>query len=94
MGKRRRVINEREYDLLTFLLQETEPVDPFGDEPSKKIKFGDLHRAPYITTVYSKVTGRTFFRELLRLEETGFIKFEEGEEGLTIEIDFTAIGRY
>ena len=93
-GKRRRVINQREYGLLDFLLQETEPVDPFGDEPSKKIKFEDLRRAPYITTVYRKVTRRTFFRELMRLAEMGFIKFTESGEELAIEIDFTAIGKY
>ena len=81
-GKRRRVINQREYGLLHFLLEETEPVDPFADEPSKKIRFDDLLRAPYISTVYKNVTRRTFYRELLRLAEMGFIKFAESREGL------------
>ena len=93
-SKRRRVINQREYGLLHFLLEETEPVDPFADEPSKKIKFDDLLRAPYISTVYKNVTRRTFFRELLRLAEMGFIKFTGRGEGITIELDFAAIGRY
>ena len=93
-GKRRRVINQREYGLLDFLLEETEPVDPFADEPSKKIKFDDLLRAPYISTVYKNVTRRTFYRELLRLAEMGFIKFTGRGEDITIEIDFSAIGRY
>lgn len=33
-GVRRRLLNQREYGLLEFLLRETEPVDPFADEPS------------------------------------------------------------
>ena len=37
-GKRRRVINQREYNLLDFLLRETEPIDPFAEEPSLKIQ--------------------------------------------------------
>ena len=93
-SKRRRVINQREYGLLHFLLEETEPVDPFADEPSKKIKFDDLLRAPYISTVYKNVTRRTFFRELLRLADMGFVKPVGRGDDLTIEIDFTAIGRY
>ena len=93
-SKRRRVINQREYGLLHFLLEETEPVDPFADEPSKKIKFDDLLRAPYISTVYKNVTRRTFFRELLRLADMGFIKPVGRGDDLTIELDFTAIGRY
>ena len=94
VGKRRRVINEREYSLLTFLLQETEPVDPFGDEPSRKIKLDDLLQAPYITTVYKYVTRRTFHRELLRLAEMGFIKAIGSRDDITIELDFAAIGKY
>lgn len=93
-SKRRRVINQREYGLLHFLLEETEPVDPFADEPSKKIKFDDLLRAPYISTVYKNVTRRTFFRELLRLADMGFIKPVGRGDDLTIELDFAAIGRY
>ena len=94
VSERRRVINQREYDLLCFLLEVTEPVDPFADEPSKRIKFSELVRAPYVAAVYRHVTTRTFFRELVRLEKTGFIKFEDRGEELIIEIDFDAIGRY
>lgn len=93
-GKRRRVINQREYGLLNFLLQETEPVDPFGEEPSKKIKLDDLLQAPYITTVYRNVTRRTFHRELLRLAEMGFIKTVGRRDDITVELDFAAIGKY
>ena len=93
-GKRRRVINQREYRLLDFLLQETEPTDPFAEEPSRKIEYSALRRAPYVTGVYGDVTARTFYRELTRLAEMGFIKFSAQESEPTIEIDFDAIGRY
>ena len=93
-GRRRRVINQREYGLLDFLLQETEPIDPFAEEPSRKIEYSVLRRAPYVTGVYRNVTARTFYRELTRLAEMGFIKFSAREQEPTIEIDFDAIGRY
>ena len=93
-GKRRRVINQREYRLLDFLLQETEPTDPFAEEPSRRIEYSALRRAPYVTGVYGNVTARTFHRELTRLAEMGFIKFSAQESEPTIEIDFDAIGRY
>ena len=94
VGARRRVLNQREYQLLDFLLTETEPIDPFADEPSRKIGYGELRQSPYITAVYRDVTARTFFRELVRLEEMGFVKFvREGTEPV-VELDFGAIGRY
>ena len=93
-GKRRRVINQREYNLLDFLLRETEPVDPFAEEPSLKIQYSELRQAPYVRGVYRKVRPRTFHRELTRLAEMGFIKFSIREPEPTIEIDFGAIGRY
>lgn len=94
VGERRRVLNQREHDLLAFLLEETEPLDPFADEPSKKIKLDDLLQAPFIATVYKNVTRRTFRRELLRLVEMGFIKPVGRKDDITIELDFAAIGRY
>ena len=93
-GVRRRVINQREYSLLEFLLQETEPTDPFADEPSRKIKFSELIRAPYVLGVYRDVTKRTFQRELIRLADSGFIKFAAHEREPVVEIDFGAIGKY
>ena len=94
-GARRRVVNQREYRLLEFLLQETEPLDPFADEPSRKIALSELIRAPYVTAAYRNVTPRTFQRELIRLARKGFIKFtaRERDEPI-IELDFGAIGRY
>lgn len=93
-GKRRRVLNQREYGLLDFLLHETEPIDPFAEEPSRKIDYSELRDAPYVKSVYRNVTTRTFYRELTRLAETGFIKFSIREREPTVEIDFGAIGRY
>ena len=94
VGKRRRVLNQREYDLLGFLLQETEPLDPFAEEPSRRIAYSELLQAPYVKGVYRNVTARTFHRELTRLADMGFIKFSMQEREPIIEIDFGAIGRY
>ena len=94
-GARRRLLNQREYGLLDFLLQETEPVDPFADEPSRKIALSELIRAPYVATTYRNVTTRTFQRELIRLASKGFIRFTAGEQDEpTVELDFGAIGKY
>ncbi len=100
VGERRRLVNEREYNLLDFLISETEPLDPFSEQPSRKITFSELLKASYIREAYKNVTTRTFVRELLRLSEFGFIKFsevfsEEAEtKGPVIEMDFDAIGKY
>ena len=93
-GKRRRLINQREYSLLEFLLDETEPTDPFGSEPSRRIKYQDLLRAPYVVAAYKNVTNRTFYRELIRLVDRGFVKFEMVDEELAFSLDFDAIGKY
>ena len=94
VGLRRRALNQREYGLLQYLTQNTEPRDPFADEPSRKIRFTDLLADPYVQQVYRKVTGRTFRRELIRLFDQGFIKLV-GEPGeWTVELDFRAIEKY
>lgn len=93
---KRRVLNEREYQLLDFLLTETEPRDPFSENPSKVIRFSDLQEAKYIQSAYRDVTRRTFARELIRLGQNGFIKFRRDEESKDwiIELDFGAITKY
>lgn len=94
-GVRRRLLNQREYGLLEFLLQETEPVDPFADEPSRRIALSELIRAPYVTATYKNVRTRTFQRELLRLANKGFIRFTvRKQDEPTVELDFGAIGKY
>ena len=94
VGPRRRVINQREYQMLEHLVGMTEPTDPFAEEPSKRILFSDLVREPYVRTIYEAVTRRTFFRELVRLAEMGFIKVTGHRHDLSVELDFDAIGRY
>lgn len=97
-GSRRRLLNQREYSFLHFLITETEPIDPFSDSPSKKIKLSDLHKLPYVQVAYKHVTSRTFYRELTRLAELGFIRFTKQEGELTkewiVELDFHAIEKH
>lgn len=98
-SERRRVINRREYDLLDYLIVQTEPVDPFSDNPSRRIELAELLESPFVRQVYKSVTARTLHRELVRLAETGFIKFtrREGKDGKAswiVELDFAAIGKY
>lgn len=96
MGIRRRLLNLREYNLLMFLLTETEPTDLFSDSPSRKIKFSELQEAKYVQASYKDVTPRTFYRELTRLAGLGFIKFAKEEESKEwiVELDFEAITKY
>jgi Fic family protein len=95
-GERRRVLNQREYYLLDFLITQTEPTDPFSSNPSKRIPLAELIESQYIKGAYRKVTPRTFRRELIRLEESGFIKFtfEDSIKDYIVELDFNAIGKY
>ena len=96
MGPRRRLLNQREYNLLDFLLSETEPVDPFSDASSRKISLSELLEANYVQSAYRNVTRRTFHRELIRLGELGFIEFtrDESVQDWVVELDFGAISKY
>ena len=96
LGVRRRILNAREYNLLTFLLTATEPSDPFSETSSRKLTFSELREAPYIKGAYRHVTLRTFHRELLRLANAGFIAFykEDGSTELIVELNFGAIANY
>ena len=93
VSKRRRLLNVREYQLLTFLLEETEPEDPFSEDPSEQIRLSDLVNSPYVRSAYRDVTQRTFRRELTRLAELGFIVFDHLPESgdYTVKIDFGVI---
>lgn len=90
------MVNQREYHLLNFLLTETEPTDPFSESPSKRIRFEDLRNSAYVKSAYKNVTTRTFFRELTRLGEMGFIRFERAADNADaiIELDLNAVGKY
>lgn len=52
-----------------------------------------VREEPYIRSAYARVTPRTFQRELARLADLGFLKFESGDEP-TLEVDFNAISRH
>ena len=96
MGPRRRLLNQREYNLLNFLLIETEPSDPFSDTPSRRIELSELQEDSYVQSAYQNVTWRTFQRELMRLGELGFIQFirDDAVQDWVVELDFEAISKY
>lgn len=96
ISERRKLMNLREWNLLDFLLKETEPDDPFSDKPSKKVKFSELNQSSYIRGAYRKVTSRTFYRELGRLAGLGFITLNRDDEirDWIVELDLNAIGKY
>ena len=91
---RRRVLNAREYGLLEFLLERTEPVDPFADDSSRHFSLADLVRDRSVRSLYGSVTDRTFRRELSRLAAKGFVRFEPRAGDWFVELDFGAIARY
>ncbi len=96
VGTRRRLLNQREYNLLNFLLRETEPSDPFSDTPSRRIELLELLQDRYLQSAYQNVTRRTFHRELIRLRDLGFIKFtpDDAVQDWVVELDFEAISKY
>ncbi len=96
ISPRRKLMNQREWNLLDFLLTETEPDDPFSENPSKRVRFTQLSQSPYIRGAYRKVSPRTFYRELGRLGGLGFIIFarDEAIKDWIVEVDFNAIGKY
>ena len=94
VGDRRRLINDREYRLLEYLIDETEPVDPFSEDPSRRITFVELIRSKYVLAAYRGFTPRTFARELDRLGELGFITISRHEKDSTLELNLEAIGKY
>ncbi len=95
VSERRRMLNERERQLLLYLLDETEPVDPFSENASRRIHLDELLSWGYVKGAYGNVTTRTFVRELVRLHGLGFIKLhDEKPRELSMEIDFGAISKY
>ena len=96
VSPRRRLLNQREYNLLNFLLRETEPSDPFSDTPSRRIELLELLNDHYLQTAYQNVTRRTFYRELTRLNNLGFIKFtmDGAVQDWVVELDFGVISKY
>ena len=94
-GVRRRLLNLREYQFLVYLLNETEPLDPFSEDPSRRVRLSALLESDYVKAAYRDVTQRTFVRELTRLAQLEFIIFQDTPpEDVGVEIDFGAIGKY
>ena len=95
ISPRRRVLNDREFNLLTYLLAETEPTDPFSESGSQQVKLIDLLRSHYFRGAYSGRSQRTFTRELSRLAERGFVKLTyDRRASEMLELDFGAIAKY
>ncbi len=99
LGPRRRVLSDREYNLLVFLLAETEPIDPFSASPSRQITLSELLESQYIKGAYSRVAPRTLRRELIRLAAEGFIKFTRDSKNAAsidslVELDFGASAKH
>lgn len=96
LSARRKVLNDREYGLLTFLLTETEPLDPFSEVASRQLTLSALLESQYVLGTYHRVSHRTFIRELIRLAEAGFIRFIQEGRGFApvIELDFGAVAKY
>ena len=92
-GTRRRMLNEREHSLLTFLLDRTEPTDPFAEDSSRRFPLDDLIAEPLVSALYRKGGVRALLRELSRLAERGFIPIEPRHDGF-VELDFQVISRY
>ncbi|MBL8798337.1 MAG: Fic family protein [Planctomycetia bacterium] len=94
VGKRRRLINEREAKLLHAILDASEPADPFSDEPAKEATWHELW--PLVRSFFVGKTPRTISREVARLEELGFLKVVQadrlGDSSLLIRFD--AIEKY
>ena len=95
VSPRRRLLSNREVQLLQFLLDETEPEDPFSESPSRRVSFDEALGSAFMTAAYREVTDRTVIREFLRLDDLGFIKLDVQKRGeYWVEIDFDAISKY
>ena len=94
VGKRRRLLNEREAELLHGILDASRPADPFSNEPSKQADRNDLARL--IRTLYRGKSQKTIVRELDRLTKLGFIEvsFEKGAPEYRVSVNFSAIEHY
>ena len=95
VGPKRRLLNAREAEMLHRLLELSKPADPFSDEPPREVTLrGDFDEI--LGSLYAHRTSRTMLRELIRLNELGFIRFERAPatEDWRIVIVFEAITRY
>lgn len=95
VGKRRRLLNDREASLLHHLLDSTPPPSPFTDEPEQSVTTNDLLNSQFFRLNYGNVTWRTVNREFDRLAKLGFVQYRTIDpDDSRIELDFTAISKY
>lgn len=94
IGKRRRLLNEREAQVLHRILDASKPADPFSDEPAREATWDDIH--PRGDLLYRGKSVKTVVRELIRLEELGFISAvrDESVKSWTFLVRFDAIELY
>ncbi len=94
VGARRRLLNEREANLLHAILDVSKPPDPFSDEPPKEVALRELR--PILASLYGDKTERTVAREFMRLEQLGFIRLDRTGDAAAwrVAIDFQAIAKY
>jgi Fic family protein len=92
VGKTRRLLNRREQALLEYLLDLSEPQDPFT--ATRVLPLAELLRDAFIREKYHEVSRRTLLRELGRLEEVGFLHYEDAAGAATVELNFHVITRY
>ena len=65
VGKRRRLLNDREALLLHCILDSSEPSDPFSQQPAREANYSELQER--LLLLYKGKSSRTINRELLRL---------------------------
>jgi len=95
VGKRRRLLNDRETRLLHHLLDRTPPPSPFTDEPETSVTTRELTASQFFRLNYGNVTWRTINREINRLAQLGFVRYHQiATDDWRIELDFSAIARY
>ena len=94
VSERRKLLNEREYSLLSYLLKITEPIETLSKQISRTIKLAEVPDDPFTAALYKGRTPRTFQREIDRLERMGFIQCEKADGEIFVAIDYDAIGKY
>jgi len=95
VGPRRRLLNDREQNLLHYLLDSTPPPSPFTDVAEPAVTLARLISSTFFRTNYEDVTRRTVSRELNRLAELGFIHYRRVDGGdMVVDLNFEAVARH
>ncbi|TWT43717.1 Adenosine monophosphate-protein transferase SoFic [Phycisphaerae bacterium RAS1] len=89
VGKRRRLLNQREADVLHALLDWTRPPDPFSAHVALQVSLDGIVAA--CNPLYRGKTRRTMIREFSRLANLGFIELTPMDQ---VQIRFDAIELY